>query len=77
MASRFGFTSLIPFELAVDTVIDTDGSLLVAARSSAAMAACPLCGASSHRVQSRYVRQPSDLPCAGRRVHLRLLVRRF
>ena len=77
MASRFSFTSLIPFGLTVDTVVDNDGSLVVTARSSAAMAACPLCGASSHRVQSRYLRQPSDLPCAGRRVHLRLLVRRF
>ena len=77
MASRFGFTSLIPFGLTVDTVIDNNGSLVVTARSSAAMAACLLCGTSSHRVQSRYLRQPSDLPCAGRRVNLRLLVRRF
>ena len=70
MASRFSFTSLIPLGLAVDTVVDNDGCLIVTARSSAAMAACPLCGASSNRVQSRYVRQPSDLPCAGRRVYL-------
>jgi hypothetical protein len=77
MASWFGFTSLIPFGLTVDTVVDTDGSLIVTARSSAAIAACLLCGGSSRRVQSRYVRQPSDLPCAGRRVNLRLLVRRF
>lgn len=77
MALRFGFTSPIPFGLTVDTVVDNDGSLIVTARSSGAMAACPLCGTSSHRAQSRYVRQPSDLPCAGRRVHLRLLVRRF
>ncbi len=51
MASRFGFTFLIPFGLTADTVFDDDGSLIVAAGSSAAMAACPLCGASAHRIK--------------------------
>ena len=47
------------------------------ARSNARTALCPLCGAAADRVQSHYVRQPSDLPCVGRRVRLRLLARRF
>ncbi len=74
MASRFGFASLIPLGLTVDTVAEHDGILVVTARSSASTAACPLCGTSSYRVQGHYVRQPSDLPCAGRCVRLRLLV---
>jgi len=75
MASRFGFASLIPLGLKVDSVDDGENTLVVTARSNAAIASCPWCGVVSHRVQSHYVRQPSDLPCAGRRV--RLLVRRF
>ena len=77
MASRFDFASLIPPGLAVDSVDGTEDVLVVTARSNALTAFCPLCGAASDRVQSHYIRQPSDLPCAGRRVRLRLLVRRF
>jgi transposase len=61
----------------VDAVGDHDGALVVTARSSTVTASCPLCGTPSHSVQSHYVRQPADLPCAGRRVRLQLLVRRF
>lgn len=77
MAARFGFASLIPPGLAVDSVDDGEDTLVVTARSNTGTAACPLCGTVSRRVQSHYVRRPSDLPCAGRRVRLRLLVRRF
>ena len=77
MAIRFGFASLIPHGLEVDSVDDGEGMLVVTARSNAVTASCPLCGAASRRVQSHYVRQPSDLPCVGRGVRLRLVVRRF
>ena len=77
MVARFGFASLIPPGLEVDSVDDGEDSLVVTARSRAVAAACPACGTASRRVQSHYVRCPSDLPCAGRRVRLRLLVRRF
>ena len=77
MPSAFGFASLIPAGLVVDSVARGDDTLVVTARSKAPTAACPLCGTVSRRVQSHYVRQPSDLPCAGRSVRLRLLVRRF
>jgi transposase len=77
MALRFGFASLIPLGMAVDSVDEGENTLVVKARSSATTASCPLCGVVSHRVQSHYVRQPSDLPCSGRSVRLRLLVRRF
>ena len=65
MAIRFGFASLIPHGLEVDSVDDGEGMLVVTARSNAVTASCPLCGAASRRVQSHYVRQPSDLPCVG------------
>ncbi len=77
MAVRFGFASLIPLGLTVEAVDGSDEALVVTARGSAAAGTCPLCGTASRRVQGHYVRQPSDLPCAGRRVRLRLLVRRF
>jgi len=75
MASRFGRASLIPLGLKLESFDNCENTLVVTARSNAATASCPLCGVASHPVQSHYVRQPSDLPCAGRRVRLRLLVR--
>ena len=77
MAVRFGFALLIPFGLMVEAVVDSQTAVVVTARSNAATANCPLCGTASRNVQSHYVRQPSDLPCVGRRVRLRLIVRRF
>ena len=77
MPARFNVTSLIPPGLAVDSVDNGGDTLVVTARSSTATAACPLCGIVSGRVQSHYVRQPSELLCAGRHVRLRLFVRRF
>ncbi len=77
MAVWFGFASPIPLGLTVEAVDGSDEALVVTARGSAAAGTCPLCGTPSRRVQGHYVRQPSDLPCAGRRVRLRLLVRRF
>ncbi len=76
MASRFGFASLIPPGLMVDSVAGSEDALVVTARSNAFTALCPLCGVALDRVQSHYIRQPSDLPCAGRHLRLRLLVRR-
>ena len=77
MSARSGFASLIPPGLEVERVDEGEDTLVVTARSNAVAASCPLCRTTSRRVQSHYVRRPADLPCAGRRVHLRLLVRRF
>jgi len=38
---------------------------------------CARCGAVSSRVHSRYERRLDDAPAGGRRVMIRLLVRRF
>ena len=51
--------------------------VLVDAVPTAAAGHCPACGQSSARVHSRYVRVLRDLPCCGRRVRVRLTVRRF
>jgi len=40
-------------------------------------AGCPLCGHPAHRVQSRYQRILADVPLGGKRLHLRVWVRRF
>ena len=77
MASRFGFVLLIPLSLEVDCVEYGEDALVMTTRSNASTASCPLCDVVSRRVQSSYARQLSDLPCAGCRVSLRLLVRRF
>jgi transposase len=44
---------------------------------AAPTAACPVCGSDARRVRSRYTRRLEDLPCLGRRVRLRVAVRRF
>lgn len=52
-------------------------SVFLHIEATAESARCPLCTSCSGRVHSRYVRTVADLPCAGRRVPLRLQVRRF
>ncbi len=77
MVSRFSTASLVPPGLLVNSIAQGEDTIVITARGETDVAACPACGTLSHRVQSRYLRQPSDLPCAGRRVRLQLLVRRF
>jgi transposase len=61
----------------VEGVLVTAGRLCVWARADAGEAACPKCGTVSARVHSRYTRRLSDLAIGGRRVAIRLAVRRF
>ena len=77
MPPRFRISSLVPSGLAVEGVSCVAEAIEVTARAEASIAACPLCGAASRRVHSRYIRQVSDLPCSGRRIHLRVVTRRF
>ena len=51
--------------------------LCIWARPRAAEAACPACGTVSARVHSRYRRRLADVAIGGRRVMIRLRVRRF
>src|SRR5262245_21264723 len=63
--------------LAVTEFLVTPGLAVLALASTAPSADCPRCGCTSGRVHSRYRRTVADLPCHGRRVAIRLLVRRF
>lgn len=77
MEQRFGSTRLAPAGLVVEHAeINTD-CVFLDVRATALSATCPCCGTSSRRTQSRYMRQAADLPIAGRRVVLRVTVRRF
>nr|WP_308368691.1 ISL3 family transposase [Streptomyces sp. ISL-36] len=60
--------------LSVDVTVEI---VRVDAHCATAGAACPGCGAWSTRVHSSYLRFPSDVPSAGRRVVVQLRVRRF
>lgn len=64
--------TICSFSLNMDT-----GAVTIEACSRRHSAKCPVCGASSLSVHSRYVRKVADLPVSGRRVTIRLLTRRF
>ena len=68
-----------PFPLAVESVEVNDQLklLTVAASTTPAEAACPLCQEPSQRVHSRYTRTLAGLPCCGQRVQWLMQVRRF
>ena len=77
MRTSFRISTLVPSGLVVESVSDSSDLISLAVRSQALMAKCPLCGAASRRIHSRYVRRVADLPCAGRRICLRVTARRF
>jgi transposase len=58
-------------------IVAVGPALTVVLQSTAATAACPLCGQSSTRPHSRYVRKLADLPCHDQPVRIHLEVRRF
>jgi len=70
-------SSLVPKGLVFDGAGDSPDSLILIVRSESVTAECPLCGTTSRRVHSRYVRDVMDLPSAGKVVRLRLVTRRF
>jgi transposase len=69
--------AFLPAALALQQVDAAADRVAVSARVRAAEAACPLCGACSRRVHSRYRRRLRDRPWQGRQVRLELQVRRF
>jgi transposase len=77
MASKVALSSLIPAGLVVESVLESEGTIVVTARGGRQESACSLCGRTSRRVHSRYARRVSDLPCGGRKVELHLVARRF
>ena len=77
MAINLRLSSLIPNGLIIDSTAENERGIVVSARAKADEQACPRCGMLSSRIHSRYVRTAADLPCAGKKVELRLLTRRF
>ena len=58
-------------------IILAPGLVAILAEPVASIASCPGCKTPSGRIHGRYLRTVADLPCQGRRVILRLHVRRF
>jgi len=77
MHGRFQRARLAPEGFVVVSVQNVGDDFEIMLRSRRGSGVCPDCGRRSRRVQSRYVRRPSDLPLAGRRVVLTILARRF
>ena len=77
MHGRFQRARLAPEGFVVVSVQNAGDDFQIMLRSRRGSGVCPDCGRPSRRIQSRYVRRPSDLPLAGRRVVLTILVRRF
>lgn len=69
--------TLVPRGLTVEDVEVVDGAMTITARPPSTSAPCPSCGQVSSRLHSRYTRRLADLPSGGRRVVVRLIVRRF
>jgi transposase len=61
----------------IEGVVAAAGLVCVRARPRAGEAPCPACGTVSGRVHSRYARRLADAAIGGRRVVIRLAVRRF
>jgi transposase len=68
---------IVPNGLVVEDETYIDDTIQLTVRAAAEVAACPLCGALSRRVHSRYTRNVSDLPSSGRAVRLLVVTRRF
>jgi transposase len=69
------FSGISP--LVVEDVIDERERVVVRARTPGTTAVCPVCGALSGRVHGYHWRTVADLPIDGRRVVVRVRVRRL
>jgi transposase len=63
--------------LRLDDLVLTPTTAIALLVSTTPTATCPQCQTASDRIHSRYRRTVADLPCQGRVVVLRLLVRKF
>ncbi len=68
---------LVPAGFSVLSSEITEGGVMFVVMPDACFGICPCCGSRSERIQSRYRRHIADLPIAGRKVELIVLVRRF
>ncbi|MEM9813827.1 MAG: ISL3 family transposase [Pseudomonadota bacterium] len=77
MPEAWKTSRLLPSGLVVDDVTVGPDEVVIEAHARGGSAKCPCCGRLSRRVHSRYKRCLSDVPAHGRRVLVRLSVRRF
>ena len=63
--------------LVSEQISQEEHQVIVSVRSITFLACCPLCTTSSEAMHSQYLRTVADLPQAGQRVILKLIVRRF
>ncbi len=77
MGHRLPHANLALFGFVVEAVKIVAECVQVRLRSRNLSAACPDCGRTSRRIQSRYERRPADLPLCGRRVELTVVTRQF
>ena len=67
----------LPEGMVIGQVEITAAQLTVEVISTQPFARCPTCGSLSDHVHCQYQRTVHDVPCGGRNVVLRLLVRKF
>jgi transposase len=67
----------LPENMAITSVHPTALTLTIDLACFDPAACCPLCHQFSERVHSKYQRTVADVPCGGRRVLLRLTVRKY
>jgi transposase len=68
---------MLPEQLEVQAVLPSSTHLTVRLACTMESACCPQCQTPSQRIHGKYSRTLADLPCAGRRVLLKLSVRKF
>jgi hypothetical protein len=69
--------ALLPPGLFIEQVQIGDGRVAASARSREVGSICPYFGMKSNQAHRRYERSVSDLPAHGRRVRIKLMMRRF
>lgn len=77
MHGPFQRADLAPEGFAVVSVQTVGEHLQILLRARCATMFCPDCARPCRRVESRYLRRPSELPISGRRVSLVIEARRF
>lgn len=66
----------LPEDLEVTEIEMSDEGFTISAHSTRQNPCCPLCGTPAQRFHSQYLRHLTDLPSGGKRVCLRILVRK-
>jgi len=69
-------TLALPEEMEVTEIEMIDDTFTITAHSTRKHPCCPLCGTPAERFHSYYIRRITDLPSGGKRLFLRVLVRK-